>query len=99
MKAHGACIDLEGRSGLPPSDLGASVGGRILGQSGGVNSSCLPLVVDGEIICKFRKTEFNFWLERLRQAKVVGSNGFKTHWELVGFDESRYRSIRSWFVA
>ncbi|KAL8275095.1 hypothetical protein Esti_000974 [Eimeria stiedai] len=37
MKARGACVDLEGRSGLPPADLGAAVGERALGHGGGVS--------------------------------------------------------------
>ncbi|KAL8434315.1 hypothetical protein ACSSS7_003259 [Eimeria intestinalis] len=89
MKARGACVDLEGRSGLPPVDLGAAVGQRALGHGCGLSVRCLPLVVDGEVVCKFRSSEFNFWLGRLRHAKAFGSEGFKTHWELVGFDESR----------
>ncbi|KAL8455677.1 hypothetical protein Emag_000499 [Eimeria magna] len=89
MKARGACVDLEGRSGLPPADLGAAVVERSVGDGGGVSVKCLPLVVDGEVVCKFRTSEFSFWLERLRHAKAFGVEGFKTHWELVGFDESR----------
>lgn len=89
MKARGACVDLEGLSGLPPTDLGASVGERVLGRGGDGSVKCVPLVVDGEVICKIRKSESNFWLESLRHAKVCGLEGFKTHWELVGFDEDR----------
>ncbi|KAL8452390.1 hypothetical protein Emed_001395 [Eimeria media] len=95
MKARGACVDLEGRSGLPPADLGAAVGERALGDGGGVSVKCLPLVVDGEVVCKFRTSEFSFWLERLRHAKAFGLEGFKTHWELVGFDESRQEKYTS----
>ncbi|CDI86560.1 DNA-directed RNA polymerase I subunit RPA2, putative [Eimeria praecox] len=90
MKLRGACVDLEGVSGLPPSDLGAAAGGEALGQLGGGSVKCIPLVVDGIVVCKIRKTEFKFWFDQLRHAKGCGLEGFKTHWELVGFDEERY---------
>ncbi|CDJ46216.1 DNA-directed RNA polymerase I subunit RPA2, putative [Eimeria brunetti] len=87
MKARGACVDLEGISGLPPSDIGAAAGAQALGQFGGGTVKCIPLVVDGVVVCKIRKTEFKFWFDQLRHAKGCGLEGFKTHWELVGFDE------------
>ena len=89
MKLRGACVDLEGVSGLPPSDLGASAGGEALGQFGRGSVKCIPLVVDGVVVCKIPKAEFKFWFDQLRHAKGCGLEGFKTHWELVGFDEGR----------
>ncbi|CDJ31653.1 DNA-directed RNA polymerase I subunit RPA2, putative [Eimeria mitis] len=87
MKARGACVDLEGISGLPPSDLGAAAGAQAVGQLGRGGVKCIPLVVDGVVVCKIRKAEFGFWFDQLRHAKGCGLEGFKTHWELVGFDE------------
>lgn len=92
MRNNGACVDLEGRSGLPPADLGSSIGERILHQGGFAGGNCVPIVVDGDVICKIRKNEFKYWLNKLRHAKVCGLEGFKTHWELVGFDEERQAS-------
>lgn len=92
MKARGICVDLEGISGLPAADLGANMGGRALGLgAAGVygDHQCLPLVVDGQVVCKLRKSEFSYWFEQLRQAKVCAMEGFKTHWEVVGFDAAR----------
>ncbi|CDJ66821.1 DNA-directed RNA polymerase, related [Eimeria necatrix] len=89
MKARGACVDLDGVSGLPPSDLGAACGGQAASHGEGGNVKCVPLVVDGVVVCKIRKPEFSFWMEQLRHAKGCGLDGFKTHWELVGFDEDR----------
>ncbi|OEH75404.1 DNA-directed RNA polymerase I subunit [Cyclospora cayetanensis] len=93
MKARGMCVDLEGVSGLPPADLGAAVGERALDHGGSGCTKCVPLVVDGIVVCKIRKSEFKFWLQQLWHAKVCGLEGFKTHWELVGFDEDRQVQI------
>ncbi|CDJ61667.1 DNA-directed RNA polymerase I subunit RPA2, putative [Eimeria maxima] len=73
MKVRGACVDLEGVSGLPPSDLGAAAGGQALAQFGAGSVKCIPLVVDGVVVCKIRKTEFKFWFDQLRHAKGCGN--------------------------
>ncbi|CBZ50178.1 DNA-directed RNA polymerase,related [Neospora caninum Liverpool] len=104
LHKQGVCVDLEGISGLPPSDLGASVrhasrppalqvgpgGGRKEETLVAAASSCgtFPLVVDGTVVCRLDRKDFACWLEKFRDLKSREAEDFKQHWEVVGFPHS-----------
>ncbi|EPR58357.1 DNA-directed RNA polymerase I RPA2, partial [Toxoplasma gondii GT1] len=93
LHKHGVCVDLEGTSGLPPSDVGASARQAarpaVRGPTGVVaatsSASTFPLVVDGAVVCRLDRKDFAFWLETFRDLKSREAEDFKQHWEVVGF--------------
>lgn len=88
---RGGCVDLEGVSGLPSLQMHS----RPDSSRDSQRSARFPLVVDGHVVCKLPKTEFKHWYESLRQAKVLAEEGFRPHWELVGFDRERCGFLRA----
>ncbi|PHJ17875.1 dna-directed rna polymerase i subunit [Cystoisospora suis] len=96
LHKRGVCVDLEGLSGIPASDLGAAARARpsclsalssmtTRGETSCLDTATFPLVVDGAVVCRLDRRDFAYWLELLRDLKSKELENFKKHWEVVGF--------------